>query len=182
MSKEKTNGKSSRWFRIADEPRDWEDFYRERWSFDKSVRTSHGVNCSGSCSWEVFVKDGLICWELQKTDWPQIDSNTPNYEPRGCQRGISSSWYPYSPVRPNFAACCVRATSSLGSRLPAYPSNTFVVLTLCSTLSLVIRYPEFEHSDYALAPSASMFVFPENIKVQKNYSAPKYSFFVSFYA
>ena len=92
----------SRWFRVADEPRDWEDFYRERWSYDRSVRTSHSVNCSGSCSWEVFVKDGLICWELQKTDWPQIRSDTPNYEPRGCQRGISASWYPYSPVRPKY--------------------------------------------------------------------------------
>ena len=96
------DGNGSRWFRVADEPRDWEDFYRERWSYDRSVRTSHSVNCSGSCSWEVFVKDGLICWELQKTDWPQIDSETPNYEPRGCQRGISSSWYPYSPVRPKY--------------------------------------------------------------------------------
>ncbi len=96
------NGKRSRWFRVADEPRDWEDFYRERWSYDRSVRTSHGVNCSGSCSWEVFVKNGLICWELQKTDWPQINSDTPNYEPRGCQRGISASWYPYSPVRPKY--------------------------------------------------------------------------------
>lgn len=95
-------GTGSRWFRVADEPRDWEDFYRERWSYDRSVRTSHSVNCSGSCSWEVFVKDGLICWELQKTDWPQIDSETPNYEPRGCQRGISASWYPYSPVRPKY--------------------------------------------------------------------------------
>ena len=98
------NGKSngSRWFRVMDESRDWEKFYRDRWSYDKSVRTSHSVNCSGSCSWEVFVKDGLITWELQKTDWPQIRSDTPNYEPRGCQRGISSSWYPYSPVRPKY--------------------------------------------------------------------------------
>lgn len=39
----------------------------------------------------------MITWELQKTDWPQINDETPNYEPRGCQRGISSSWYPYSP-------------------------------------------------------------------------------------
>ncbi|MFB6262750.1 MAG: nitrate reductase subunit alpha, partial [Bradymonadaceae bacterium] len=92
----------SKWFRVADESREWEDFYRDRWSFDRSIRTSHSVNCSGSCSWEVFVKDGFISWELQKTDWPQIRSDTPNYEPRGCQRGISSSWYPYSPVRPKF--------------------------------------------------------------------------------
>ncbi len=94
--------KTSRWFKKTDRSRDWEDFYRDRWSYDKSVRTSHGVNCSGSCSWEVFVKDGMITWELQKTDWPQINSDTPNYEPRGCQRGISSSWYVYSPVRPKY--------------------------------------------------------------------------------
>ncbi len=98
----KGNGNGSRWFRVLDEPRNWEKFYRNRWAYDKSVRTSHGVNCSGSCSWEVFVKDGLITWELQKTDWPQINDETPNYEPRGCQRGISSSWYPYSPVRPKY--------------------------------------------------------------------------------
>ena len=97
-----SNGNGSRWFRVLDEPREWEDFYRRRWAYDKSVRTSHSVNCSGSCSWEVFVKDGMITWELQKTDWPQINDETPNYEPRGCQRGISSSWYPYSPVRPKY--------------------------------------------------------------------------------
>lgn len=99
-----SNGKggASSWFRVLDEPRGWEEFYRRRWQYDKSVRTSHSVNCSGSCSWEVFVKDGMITWELQKTDWPQINDETPNYEPRGCQRGISSSWYPYSPVRPKY--------------------------------------------------------------------------------
>lgn len=93
---------TSRWFQIADNPRTWEDFYRRRWQHDKMVRTSHGVNCSGSCSWMVYVKDGLIGWELQATDYPQISADTPNYEPRGCQRGISSSWYVYSPVRPKF--------------------------------------------------------------------------------
>ncbi|MDT3680988.1 MAG: nitrate reductase subunit alpha [Truepera sp.] len=97
-----SQARGARWFRVLDEPRAWEEFYRRRWSYDKTVRTSHSVNCSGSCSWEVFVKDGMITWELQKTDWPQINDETPNYEPRGCQRGISSSWYPYSPVRPKY--------------------------------------------------------------------------------
>jgi nitrate reductase alpha subunit len=55
-----------------------------------------------ACSWEVFVKDGLICWELQKTDYPQIDPDIPNVEPRGCQRGVTASWYPYSPLRPKY--------------------------------------------------------------------------------
>ncbi len=92
----------SRWFNLAEESRSWEDFYRNRWSYDYSVRSSHGVNCSMACSWEVFVKDGLICWELQKTDYPQIDPDVPNVEPRGCQRGVTASWYPYSPLRPKF--------------------------------------------------------------------------------
>lgn len=28
--------------------RDWEDSYRQRWQFDKIVRSTHGVNCTGS--------------------------------------------------------------------------------------------------------------------------------------
>ncbi|WP_037937605.1 hypothetical protein, partial [Streptosporangium roseum] len=32
-------------------------FYRDRWSHDKVVRSTHGVNCTGSCSWKVYVKD-----------------------------------------------------------------------------------------------------------------------------
>jgi len=35
-----------------------EAFYRERWRHDKEVRSTHGVNCTGSCSWKVYVKDG----------------------------------------------------------------------------------------------------------------------------
>lgn len=92
----------SRWFNVTEDSRSWEEFYRNRWSYDYSVRTSHGVNCSMACSWEVFVKDGLICWELQKTDYPQIDADIPNVEPRGCQRGVTASWYPYSPLRPKY--------------------------------------------------------------------------------
>ena len=38
-------------------------FYRNRWSHDKVVRSTHGVNCTGSCSWKVYVKDGVITWE-----------------------------------------------------------------------------------------------------------------------
>ncbi|MDR2996653.1 MAG: hypothetical protein LBU78_00875, partial [Microbacterium sp.] len=45
-------------------------FYRDRWSHDKVVRSTHGVNCTGSCSWKVYVKDGIITWEAQQTDYP----------------------------------------------------------------------------------------------------------------
>ncbi|MFD7663781.1 molybdopterin-dependent oxidoreductase [Streptomyces sp. NPDC059788] len=73
--------------------------YRERWAHDKVVRSTHGVNCTGSCSWQVFVKDGLITWETQATDYPSVGPDRPEYEPRGCPRGASFSWYTYSPTR-----------------------------------------------------------------------------------
>ncbi len=79
--------------------RRWEEFYRNRWAHDRIVRSTHGVNCTGGCSWAVYVKDGIITWEMQQTDYPHIGSNLPPYEPRGCQRGISASWYVYSPIR-----------------------------------------------------------------------------------
>ena len=77
----------------------WESFYRDRWSYDRVVRSTHGVNCTGSCSWNVFVKDGLITWEHQATDYPTTGPDSPDYEPRGCPRGASFSWYEYSPSR-----------------------------------------------------------------------------------
>ena len=76
-----------------------EEFYRERWRHDKEVRSTHGVNCTGSCSWKVYVKDGIITWETQQTDYPSVGPDSPEYEPRGCPRGASFSWYTYSPAR-----------------------------------------------------------------------------------
>jgi nitrate reductase alpha subunit len=63
------------------------------------VRSTHGVNCTGSCSWKVYVKDGIITWETQQTDYPSIGPDRPEYEPRGCPRGAAFSWYTYSPTR-----------------------------------------------------------------------------------
>ena len=64
-----------------------DSFYRDRWSYDKVVRSTHGVNCTGSCSWKVYVKDGIITWEAQQTDYPSAGPDRPDYEPRGCPRG-----------------------------------------------------------------------------------------------
>ncbi|MGH9043294.1 MAG: nitrate reductase subunit alpha [Acidimicrobiales bacterium] len=76
-----------------------EEFYRERWRHDKIVRSTHGVNCTGSCSWQIYVKDGIITWETQAVDYPSVGPGSPEYEPRGCPRGASFSWYTYSPAR-----------------------------------------------------------------------------------
>ncbi len=74
-------------------------FYRDRWSHDRIVRSTHGVNCTGSCSWKIYVKDEVITWETQQTDYPSVGPDSPEYEPRGCPRGAAFSWYTYSPTR-----------------------------------------------------------------------------------
>jgi respiratory nitrate reductase, alpha subunit len=79
--------------------RAWEEFYRNRWQHDKVVRSTHGVNCTGSCTWQIYVKNGIVTWEMQGLDYPLLENGLPPYEPRGCQRGISFSWYLYSPLR-----------------------------------------------------------------------------------
>ncbi len=79
--------------------RDADVFYRDRWSHDRIVRSTHGVNCTGSCSWKVYVKDEIITWETQQTDYPSVGPDSPEYEPRGCPRGAAFSWYTYSPTR-----------------------------------------------------------------------------------
>lgn len=84
---------------ISPQTRQWEEFYRNRFQHDRIVRSTHGVNCTGGCSWEIHVKDGIVVWETQQLDYPLLESTLPPYEPRGCQRGISFSWYLYSPLR-----------------------------------------------------------------------------------
>ena len=84
---------------ISPQTRQWEEFYRNRFQHDRVVRSTHGVNCTGGCSWQIHVKDGIVVWETQQLDYPLLDSKLPPYEPRGCQRGISFSWYLYSPLR-----------------------------------------------------------------------------------
>ena len=84
---------------VTNEHRQWEDGYRNRWRFDKVVRSTHGVNCTGGCSWNIHVKNGLVAFEMQATDYPRTRPDLPDHEPRGCQRGASFSWYLYSPHR-----------------------------------------------------------------------------------
>ena len=69
--------------------READSFYRDRWSHDKVVRSTHGVNCTGGCSWNVHVKDGIVAWEQQARDYPRLEG-VPPYEPRGCARGVRS--------------------------------------------------------------------------------------------
>jgi nitrate reductase / nitrite oxidoreductase, alpha subunit len=85
---------------MTEENREWENlYYQPRWSYDKIARSTHGANCTGSCSWKIYVKNGLITWETQQTDYPRTRADLPNHEPRGCNRGATFSWYVYSANR-----------------------------------------------------------------------------------
>ncbi|HJV46318.1 MAG TPA: nitrate reductase subunit alpha [Bacillota bacterium] len=90
---------SGNWSEVSHQDREWEEAYRKRWQHEKVVRSTHGVNCTGSCSWKIFVKDGIVTWENQQTDYPSTGPDMPEFEPRGCPRGASFSWYIYSPLR-----------------------------------------------------------------------------------
>ncbi|WP_458189615.1 nitrate reductase subunit alpha [Haladaptatus sp. NG-WS-4] len=79
---------------IGDYPyRDWEDLYREQWDWDTTARSTHSVNCTGSCSWEVFVRNGQIWREEQAGDYPRFDESLPDPNPRGCQKGACYTDY-----------------------------------------------------------------------------------------
>ena len=53
---------SQGWAESRCQSRQWEEMYHRRWEHDKVVRSTHGVNCTGSCSWNVYVKDGIVVW------------------------------------------------------------------------------------------------------------------------
>lgn len=79
----------------------WADLYRHRMQWDRRVRCTHIVNCwyQRNCSWEVYVKDGLVLREEQTAAYPPVSSDVPDFNPRGCQKGASYSALLYSPDR-----------------------------------------------------------------------------------
>ena len=70
---------AGKWAEVRCGQREWEDLYRRRSQYDKKVRSTHGVNCTGSCSWDVFVKDGILVWETQAVDYPDAGQGVPNH-------------------------------------------------------------------------------------------------------
>ena len=72
---------------ISPQTRQWEEFYRNRFQHDSIVRSTHGVNCTGGCSWQIHVKDGIVVWETQQLDYPLLESSLPPYEPQRVSKG-----------------------------------------------------------------------------------------------
>ncbi|MBI4515323.1 MAG: molybdopterin-dependent oxidoreductase [Deltaproteobacteria bacterium] len=80
--------------------RGWEDVYRQQWVWDKVVRAAHHVvNCASSCPFNVFVKDGIVWREEQNSVMEANNPSLPDFNPRGCQKGVCTSQLMYAPQR-----------------------------------------------------------------------------------
>jgi DMSO reductase family type II enzyme molybdopterin subunit len=75
-----------------------EDVYRQKWTWDRISRATHGTNCAATCAINVFVKDGIVWREEQQAEYG-ASGDTPDYGPRGCQKGMSHSRYMYGKQR-----------------------------------------------------------------------------------
>lgn len=77
------------------------DRYRQQWTWDKTVRATHNLNCGAqqNCLFQVYVKDGKVVREEQAGAYPQTNESLPDFNPRGCQKGCSYSELMYSAPR-----------------------------------------------------------------------------------
>jgi DMSO reductase family type II enzyme molybdopterin subunit len=81
--------------------RGWEDVYRERWTWDRIAKGTHYINCwyQRGCSWNIYVKDGIVWREEQTGAYDQTNSDVPDFNPRGCQKGACYSQRMYDAGR-----------------------------------------------------------------------------------
>ena len=79
--------------------RQWEDVMRKKWTWDRVVRGSRGINCTGHCAFNIYVKNGIVWREEQQGEYGRSGEDTPDYGPRGCQKGVRHSKYMYGKQR-----------------------------------------------------------------------------------
>jgi DMSO reductase family type II enzyme molybdopterin subunit len=81
--------------------KDWKDIFRNQWSWDRVVRSTHHLNCwtQAHCAWDVFVKDGLVFREEQAAEYEMVNEDLPDFNPRGCQKGGCFSHRMYDDTR-----------------------------------------------------------------------------------
>src|SRR3972149_4845706 len=78
----------------------WEELYRQKRTGDKVTWGTHLVDCySGSCSFRVYTKDGIVWREEQSALYPLIEKGVPDMNPRGCQKGACYSRVMYGAER-----------------------------------------------------------------------------------
>jgi DMSO reductase family type II enzyme molybdopterin subunit len=71
---------------------DFTDVWRKRWTWDRVAKGTHTrANCIAACSWNVFVKDGVVWREEQDAVYEPPRADVPDHNPRGCQKGACYS-------------------------------------------------------------------------------------------
>ena len=76
------------------------DLWRESWQWDSVVHSSHArANCISTCSWNVFVKNGIAWREEQNAIYEASEPGVPDFNPRGCQKGACYTNLMYEPTR-----------------------------------------------------------------------------------
>ena len=82
-----------------------ENMYRNEFAFtygdDKEAHGTayHCVNCQGNCAWDVWVNNGIITRENQVANYTPINPKIPDFNPRGCNKGVQHSQVTYEKDR-----------------------------------------------------------------------------------
>ncbi len=79
--------------------RNWEDVMRNKWTWDRVVRGSRGLNCTGHCAFNIYVKNGIVWREEQQGEYGHQGDDTPDFGPRGCQKGLRQHKHMYGKQR-----------------------------------------------------------------------------------
>ena len=133
--------------------RGWESLYRKQWTWDKVVRSTHSANCTGSCSWKVYVKDGVMLREEQASDYPRISEDLPDYNPRGCQKGACFVEYVYGAQRLRFPLLRVGKRGEGKWRRASW--DEALELVAGKLLDNVYRYGPDTNSFFSVIPAMS---------------------------
>ena len=83
----------------ASQYRRWEDLMRNKWTWDRVVRGSRGINCTGHCAFNVYVRNGIVWREEQQGEYGASGDDVPDYGPRGCQKGLRHAKQMYGKQR-----------------------------------------------------------------------------------
>ncbi|WP_281951692.1 molybdopterin-dependent oxidoreductase [Nitrosophilus kaiyonis] len=81
-----------------------EQMYRNEFGFTYGKKEEHGfayhcVNCQGNCAWEIWSNNGVVTRENQSARYPRINPKIPDFNPRGCNKGIQHSQVMYEKDR-----------------------------------------------------------------------------------
>ncbi len=81
-----------------------ENMYRNEFAYTYGEKEDHGtayhcVNCQGNCAWDVWVNNGIITRENQVANYTPINPKIPDFNPRGCNKGIQHSHVTYEKDR-----------------------------------------------------------------------------------